>query len=78
MKVVYHPAARKALNRMPARDRDAIEAKLLRFAETGHGDVKKLAGSDEYRMRIGVWRAIFVLVDDMLVLRVAHRREAYR
>ncbi|HEX2017625.1 MAG TPA: hypothetical protein VGO17_01675 [Aurantimonas sp.] len=78
MKVVIHPVAEKALNRMPRRDSDAIKAKLWRYAETGQGDVKKLSGREEYRMRIGVWRALFVLQNDMLVLRVAHRREAYR
>ena len=78
MKLIIHPNAEKVLNKLPVRDSEAIKAKLQIYADTGHGDVKKLTERDEYRMRIGVWRALFVIRGDMIVLRVAHRREAYR
>ena len=78
MKVVYLRSAQKALDAMPARDRDAIKAKLFRYAESLIGDVVKLIGTDEYRLRHGVWRAVFVIENDVLVLRIAHRRNVHR
>ena len=51
--------------------------KLENFAATGEGDVKKLVGSEFYRLRHGQWRAIFEIEGDVIVLRVGHRREIY-
>jgi mRNA interferase RelE/StbE len=59
------------------RMRRAVE----RFASTGVGDVRKLHGMEppEYRLRVGDYRIRFGLNDKtILVLRVRHRREAYR
>ncbi|MCC7023521.1 MAG: type II toxin-antitoxin system RelE/ParE family toxin [Thermomicrobiales bacterium] len=46
------------------------------------GDIKKLRGTDnEYRLRVGDWRAIFEVDGEERVVRilvVAHRRDAYR
>ncbi|GHS88034.1 hypothetical protein AGMMS49957_08950 [Synergistales bacterium] len=42
---------------------------------------KKLKGRNEYRIRVGIYRVIYEIQDDVLVIlvvRVAHRREAYR
>ena len=44
-------------------------------------NVKAMKGSDEYRLRVGDWRVVYTLRDDVLmvlVVRIAHRREAYR
>jgi hypothetical protein len=43
--------------------------------------VKALKGGDEYRLRVGDWRVVYTLHDDVLtvlVVRIAHRREVYR
>jgi mRNA interferase RelE/StbE len=43
--------------------------------------VQKLSGAEKYRMRCGVYRILFAIEDDALVVcvvRVAHRREAHR
>ncbi len=40
-----------------------------------------MSGGNRYRLRVGDWRVIYTLHDDVLlvlVVRVAHRREAYR
>lgn len=53
----------------------------LTLAPRSAANVKALKGRDRYRLRIGDWRVIYTLIDDrlvVLVLRVAHRREAYR
>ena len=53
---------------------------LLRFAESGVGDVKALQGREELRLRIGDYRLMFVCPDSetIEVRRVRHRSEAYR
>ncbi len=55
---------------------------LLRLAETGHGDVKQLAGKGgELRLRVGDWRVRFSFrysTNTIEVLRVLRRAEAYR
>lgn len=78
MLIAFSPRALKDLKAMPAKDSVAIMAKLESYAATGAGDVKKLIGSPYYRLRHGEWRAIFSVTDGVLVLRVLHRREAYR
>lgn len=58
-----------------------VKNSVERFAETGGGNVKKLQGIDppEYRLRVGDWRVRFEQYKEtMRVLRVRHRREAYR
>lgn len=57
-----------------------ILATLHRFAESGEGDVKALTGKEELRLRIGDYRLFFVapVADTIQVMRVLHRREAYR
>ncbi|MBI3979615.1 MAG: type II toxin-antitoxin system RelE/ParE family toxin [Chloroflexi bacterium] len=59
-----------------------VVAALERFAETGHGDVKPLQGTDgEWRLRVGDWRVRFVFdypSRTIYVLRVLPRGRAYR
>ncbi|MBH0201069.1 MAG: type II toxin-antitoxin system RelE/ParE family toxin [Nitrospira sp.] len=44
------------------------------------GDIKKLASVlPEYRLRIGVWRVLFEIVGNKIIIyRILHRKEAYR
>ena len=78
MEVIYRRTAAKAIDEMPGRDRDALKAKLKRYASTGEGDVIKLAVRNEWRLRHGNWRAIFIIENNIIVVKVAHRREVYR
>ncbi len=43
------------------------------------GDVKKLKGSLEnlWRLRVGNYRVIFEMVEDVLIIRVLHRKNVY-
>jgi mRNA interferase RelE/StbE len=41
----------------------------------------KLAGRDDYRIRVGDYRIVYAFDDDarlVLIARIAHRREVYR
>ena len=53
---------------------------LLRFAQSGLGNVKAVQGGDELRLRIGDYRLFFVCPDanTIEIRRVRHRGEAYR
>ncbi len=74
--------ALKDASKLDRRVRERILDALDRLAETTHGDVKKLTGEgDEMRLRVGDWRVRFLFhveAGTIEVLRVSHRREAYR
>ena len=58
-----------------------VKQSVERFAATGAGSVKRLQGIDppEYRLRVGAYRVRFEREEEtMRVLRIRHRREAYR
>lgn len=77
MQLIFSKVAAKALRQMPTKDAAALRGKLRVFAETGAGDVKKLTGQPYYRLRHGDWRAILEITGDVIVVRIAHRREVY-
>lgn len=54
---------------------------VTHFAQTGEGDILRLANVEpaEYRLRVGDWRIRITRDDEhLLVLRVLHRGKAYR
>jgi mRNA-degrading endonuclease RelE of RelBE toxin-antitoxin system len=58
-----------------------VKQAVERFAGSGAGSVKRLQAIDppEYRLRVGDYRVRFHLENQTVqVLRVRHRREAYR
>lgn len=74
--------ARKDLRRLdpPMRDRVARAIKLLAQNAELTGDVKRLKGSDEYRLRVGDYRVRFKRDGRQLVItviRVLPRGRAY-
>jgi mRNA interferase RelE/StbE len=77
--VSYTRTAIKALKTVPGKDRNAIMAKMDRYAADGTGDVKALKGSDLFRLRHGDWRVVFEQDGTVLaVLNIGNRREIYR
>ena len=77
-----HPAAVRAYRRLqgPLRDRvrDAIDGLSLDPRPPG---VSRLAGRDDYRIRVGDHRVVYAIDDAervVIVARIAHRREVYR
>lgn len=84
----FHGAADSSLDRpgfalMPKADarrlRDRLEA-IAAAPDAHHANVRPLAGSPgAFRVRQGDWRAVFSIEGgDVIVDRVAHRREVYR
>jgi mRNA-degrading endonuclease RelE of RelBE toxin-antitoxin system len=53
---------------------------LTDYANTGLGDVKRLKGSSDFRLRVGDYRVRFEILEASTyrILQVKHRGEAYR
>ncbi len=81
-RVTFSNKAIKETDRLNVATRQRVLNPLQRFADTHHGDVKKLRGSEgEWRLRVGDWRVRFEvnrITQTIRVHSVRHRREAYR
>lgn len=78
MEVQFSKTATKDLRKIPKLEARKLIVKLDNYAASGQGDVKKLQGSEFYRLRSGNYRAIFEIESNILVVRVAHRKDIYR
>ncbi len=58
----------------------AILHALSEYAATGKGQIKKLKGVGDLRLRVGDYRVRFEMAeeDTYRILRVGHRKEVYR
>jgi mRNA-degrading endonuclease RelE of RelBE toxin-antitoxin system len=77
------PRAEKDLLGLPQRDRESVIQALSRLtSDPGSVDLRKLTGRrDEWRLRVGRWRAILHLdssTSTIQLLRVLSRGRAYR
>jgi mRNA interferase RelE/StbE len=80
-KIDWSEDARADVRRIDRKMAMRIFTTILRFAETGEGDVKELKGqSGELRLRVGDYRVRFTHEADgtIRIHSVRHRREAYR
>lgn len=81
-RIAYSTQARRDLLALDATVARRILQALERLATTEHGDVKRVRGrSQRWRLRVGDWRVFFTYERNegvLRVLRVRHRREAYR
>ena len=73
----------KQLAGLPRADAGRLLERLQRIAaapDEQHPNVVSLSGAaGSYRLRQGQWRAVFSIEDgDVILDRVAHRREVYR
>ncbi|OBZ93219.1 cytotoxic translational repressor of toxin-antitoxin stability system [Pararhizobium polonicum] len=81
-KIVLSKQAATALQRMPQTDAKRITKKLQQYSvdpASLANNVKRLQGSDHYRLRIGDWRVIFnetgIVID---VVKIAPRGDVYK
>jgi mRNA interferase RelE/StbE len=78
--VVLHPAARKALRRMPVNEANRILEKIAAYAADPHSqanNVTALRGRPGIRLRVGDWRVIMEDGEVLEVLQVGPRGGIY-
>ena len=81
--ILLRPAAVRDLKSLPFRVRSRSEKAIGRLADDPRPPgTKKLIGFDkEWRLRVGDYRILYIINDaeqQIVIARVAHRREAYR
>jgi mRNA interferase RelE/StbE len=82
-KVALTPAAIKERERLPEEIRRRIDRILRTLVEESHPpNSRKLTGSQQdWRVRVGDYRILYEIEEEakqIVVWRIAHRREAYR
>lgn len=80
-KIEFKPSVWKDLDDVPKADRRRRLNKIHSFADNPRPiGSQKLASQERYRLRQGVYRIIYSIEDDRLivvVVKVGHRREVY-
>jgi mRNA interferase RelE/StbE len=81
--ILLRPAAIRDLKSLPSDARSRIEKAIAHLADDPRtSGTKKLVGlDDEWRLRVGDYRVLYIINDSarqIVIARVAHRREAYR
>ncbi|MDR1048982.1 MAG: type II toxin-antitoxin system RelE/ParE family toxin [Synergistaceae bacterium] len=80
--VEFKLSTRKRIASLPQEQADRIiNAAMALAGNPRPRGCKKLKDRDAYRIRVGDYRVIYEIHDDVLivlVVRVAHRREAYK
>lgn len=81
--VRFHPSAARELEQLTAEVRRRVARAVDRLAaDPRGGEAIKLRGADDlWRLRVGDYRVVYQVRDAVLlvlVIRVRHRREAYR
>ena len=81
--VEFSNSARKQFRKLPSDIQKRIQAKINELAiEPRPNGVKKLQSDDNfYRIRVGDYRVVYEIKDDILlviVMRVKHRSEVYK
>ena len=75
-------SAQKEIQSLPQQDLKRVVAKIQLLATNPRmPDSKKLTSQEQYRVRVGQYRILYEIHDDILIImvvRVAHRKEAYR
>lgn len=80
--LVILPTVAKDLRRIPLDDVRRIMARIEALCDDPHpAGSEKLSGQERYRLRQGDYRILYSIEDAILVVtvvKVGHRREAYR
>ena len=80
--VRFRKSVAKDLDPIPKRDVQRIlKAIEALAAEPRPPQSRKLSGTEKYRLRCGVYRVLYEIQDEVLlvcVVKVAHRKDAYR
>ncbi|KYC43317.1 addiction module toxin RelE [Scytonema hofmannii PCC 7110] len=81
--IEFSKPALKQLEKLSLDTQERIKAKIQELADNPrpHGVVKLKNLENNYRIKVGVYRVIYEIIDNILlitVLKVGHRREVYR
>lgn len=79
-RLLIKASAARELENLPLKNRKRIAAKIQRLGSNPRPDgTEKLSGQDKYRLRQGDYRVLYSIDDTQAtVVRIGHRREAYR
>ena len=81
-RLAYKHSVAKDLRRIPNRDIAPILARIEALADDPRAvGCEKLSGMDRYRVRQGVYRIVYEILDEVLVvtvIKVGHRRDVYK
>ncbi len=81
-KVVFRKSVYKDLKPIPATDVKRILSRIDSLINDPRGlGCEKLSGQERYRVRQGIYRIIYEIFDEQLivtVVKVGHRREVYK
>ena len=80
-KITFKKSVAKDLRSIPNKDVAKILKKINKLAENPRGEgCIKLSGNDKYRVRQGLYRIVYQIRDDVLVVnvvKVVHRSSVY-
>lgn len=80
--VQFRKSVSKDLDPIPKQDVQRIVAAIAALADNPRPpQARKLTGSEKYRLRCGVYRVLYEIRDDVLVVcivTVGHRKDVYR
>jgi len=81
-RVLIKPSAAKELEALPKKDRGLVIKKIRSLANNPRpSGCQKLSGEEKYRVRQGVYRILYFVKDDeviVIVVRIGHRRDVYK
>lgn len=81
-RIVIRKSVLKDLDRIPKRDARRIISVIRALAENPRPpQSKKLSGEEKHRLRCGIYRVLYEIYDDQLivcVVKVRHRKNVYR
>jgi mRNA interferase RelE/StbE len=81
-RIVVRKSVSKDLTRIPKKDvRRVVKAIAALADDPRPPQSRKLSGDEKYRLRCGVYRILYEIHDDQLIIcvvRVRHRKDVYR
>ena len=81
-RVEIQNTAQREIERLPKKDIQSIVRAIRTLSENPRGQNSiKLSGEEKYRLRVGRYRVLYEIHDDILriiMVKEARRREAYR
>ena len=82
-KVQYKKSATKVLARMPKQSARRFVAAFEQLAQgiNGQLDIKQLENREGFRLRVGAYRAIYRILEDVLiieVIKIGNRGDVYK